>query len=88
MASRRDRPFSFGGPLPLRTDSILNLCELYDASIEDFEKILAIDDIIFPKLIVKKDDEGDAKKPKINQIQHPKISTITRRRPRSPARKR
>jgi len=81
MANRRDRPFSFGGPLPLRTDSVLNLCELYNASLEDFEKILAIDDIIFPKLIAKEEDGGGPAKKSGNKVRHPQTVIKQRSRP-------
>jgi hypothetical protein len=36
----------------------LNLCEQYDATIEDFEKILLIEDIIWPTINKSSDKEG------------------------------
>ena len=81
MVNKRDRPVSFNGPLPLSTQSVLNLCELYDASIEDFEKILEIDDIIFPKLNAKEEEGGGPAKKSGNKVRHPQTVIKQRSRP-------
>lgn len=45
-----DRTYSFGGPLPLTTKAVLDLCELYDLTIDDFESIFKIEKIMFPMI--------------------------------------
>jgi len=81
MANRRDRPISFNGALPLTTQSILHLCELYNASIEDFEKILEIDDIIFPKLVAKNEEGGGPSKSSGRKVSHPRTAVKHPARP-------
>lgn len=59
LANSRDRQVTqFGGIGPLSTTSILNLCELYDATLEDFEKILVLE-----RLLYKPGGEAEEKKP-------------------------
>lgn len=50
IANQFDRPISFGVLGPIPTTSIMNLCEQYDATFQDFEKILKIEKIIWPTI--------------------------------------
>jgi hypothetical protein len=43
----RDRPLTQVGAGPIPTMAIMALCELYDATFEDFEKILKLDSILY-----------------------------------------
>lgn len=50
IANQFDRPIGFGVLGPISTTSMLNLCEQYDATFQDFEKIQLIEKIIWPTI--------------------------------------
>jgi hypothetical protein len=47
ISDRRDRPITMVGLGPIPTMPILELCEAYDATLEDFEKILTLDSLLY-----------------------------------------
>jgi hypothetical protein len=55
LLSESDRPVGFGiGRIP--TSSIIQLCEVYGANLETFEKILFLEDHMYP-VIIKRSEE-------------------------------
>ncbi len=54
--SKLDRPVGFAGFLPLPTLKMAEFCEMYDATLEDLEKMVLIEEILFPT-INKKEGE-------------------------------
>ena len=57
MLNERDRPMGFAGIGPIPTLAALHLCEAYDATMEDFEKIMLLD-----SLFRKYENEKEKKK--------------------------
>ena len=49
--SSHDRPTDFGIAKKIPTLSILHFCELEDLSREDFNRILQLEDHLFPKIL-------------------------------------
>lgn len=56
-ASHFDRPMGFGGALPLGTKLMFDICEQHDATMEDYEKMIVIEEVMYPKLVKK--DQGE-----------------------------
>lgn len=63
LLSHRDRPQTMAGPLPLSTQTILSICEAYNLSMQDFERIILIDELMYPTIIRKKEEDGRTKNP-------------------------
>jgi len=55
----RDRPINLSGAVPIPSTAILHLCEAYDATMEDFEKVLFLDGLLY-----KPSSEADKEPPK------------------------
>ena len=57
-----DRPEGFAVVRPIPTKAIMDVCELYGATLEDFEKVLFIEGIVYPILVERaKDARGKDK---------------------------
>lgn len=46
------------GAQPLTTISVLHICELYDAALEDFDRIMALEDKVYP-IIAERIEQGE-----------------------------
>ncbi len=60
----RDRPLTQVGVGPLPSAAIIALCEAYNATLEDFEKVLYLDSILY-KGPTGAADEGEDQKSKL-----------------------
>jgi len=58
----RDRPLTQVGVGPLPSAAIIALCEVYNATLEDFEKVLYLDSVLYKGPTGESDDED--KQPK------------------------
>jgi len=47
IANSRDRALTDVGPGPVPSFAIMALCELYGATVEDFEKVLVLDRLMY-----------------------------------------
>lgn len=57
----RDRPVGFSGALPLPTRAAEDVCNLYEEGMETFEKIMLVENTIFPKLQERAKEEREKK---------------------------
>lgn len=62
LANARDRQFTQVGAGPIPCTAIIALCELYDATTEDFEKVLKIDYLLYKGPEGSSTDEEGMKK--------------------------
>ena len=62
LLNSRDRPISFSGVCKLPTRAVFEICDFYEATDLDFEKILLIDDLLIKQFL-----ERDEAKKKIKQ---------------------
>lgn len=51
-----------GGILPLPIGEIKTACDVYDATLDDFEKVLKIEQAVFPLLQEKAEEKTEQKK--------------------------
>jgi hypothetical protein len=51
MLSNHDRPHTMSGPLRIPSLTVLNLCEYYELTDEDFHHIMLIESIMYPVII-------------------------------------
>lgn len=59
IANARDRQVGMGFAGLISSTAILHLCELYDATLEDFEKVLYIDGLLYK---ARNDEEEENRK--------------------------
>ena len=64
LLSHHDRPSSMGGIMTIPTLNALHLCEAYNATFNDFEKVLLIEDIMLPRLRERAERDSKPKKVK------------------------
>jgi hypothetical protein len=60
MSNLHDRVVDMNGAHPLKTSAILELCELYDATLDDFEKTILIEEAIYPIIAKRVREQNDA----------------------------
>jgi len=61
VAGSRDRPVTMAGVGFIPSTAILALCELYDGTLEDFEKILLLDNSFLLNLKSNSDNKSPEK---------------------------
>lgn len=62
LANASDRQITQFGLGPISTMPILSLCELYDATVDDFEKVLTLEGLLYKGFGNK---ESDGEKPNL-----------------------
>lgn len=53
------RPQGFAGIPALEMEAVVSLCEVYDATMGDFEKVLLIERTMLPRLRGRQKQEGE-----------------------------
>lgn len=60
LVNSRDRGvIPLAGVKSLTTDQVENICKIYDQPLEVYEKILLIEEQIYPKIIQRQKEESD-----------------------------
>ena len=59
IANGKDRPLTQVGAGPISSMAMIALCEVYDATIEDFEKVLVLEGLLYKGPSGGIDDEGE-----------------------------
>ena len=84
ITNARDRQITMAGAGPISSLAILAMCELYDASIEDFEKVIKLDNLLYKGPDGAKDEEG------LERVIKRAVTGVVKQKPKGikPARKR
>jgi len=59
ICDRTSRQIGFSSIGPIDVKTAIELCHAYDGYLEDFEKVLMIEDIVFPRLISQAKKRAD-----------------------------
>jgi hypothetical protein len=67
IANGKDRPLTQVGVGPIPSMAMIALCEVYDATLEDFEKVLTLEGLLYkgPSGGVDEEGEGEANPEKV-----------------------
>ncbi len=53
ICDRHGRPPGYGVVTSIEIKAVIDTCRAYDAYLEDFEKVLLVENIIYPKMVEK-----------------------------------